>query len=229
MQRQLYGVYTPDHLEKLAQIKATLIKAFNAGLPWLQIRDKSDISARKQHWPLWLEIAQIAHEKNIQLIINDDLSLLTHLLEGLPSNGMRPGLHLGQSDMTLNNARAHLDQKIIIGVTCHNSLDLAIAAQEQGASYVAFGRFFPSLTKPDAPPADIETIVKFQGIQQRTDSRPPMPIAVIGGINLQTLPLLLPTPASLFAVCAALWRSPDMRKTIQQFNNQLLVAAKTAH
>lgn len=78
-----------------------------------------------------------------QLLINDDAELAARL-------GV--GVHLGQTDGPLTPARALLGRRAIIGSTCHASLDLAAQAASEGASYVAFGRFFNSVTKPGAPP-----------------------------------------------------------------------------
>ena len=77
------------------------------------------------------------------MIVNDDAELAARL-------GV--GLHLGQTDGSLSAARALLGRQAIIGATCHAQLELAEQAVAEGASYVAFGRFFNSSTKPGAPP-----------------------------------------------------------------------------
>ena len=87
------------------------------------------------------------------------------------------GIHLGQNDMDAKSARERLGNHFIIGVTCHNSLELAIKAEQNGADYVALGAIFKSSTKPNAthcPLTKVEEIKKFISI----------PIVGIGGINL---------------------------------------------
>ncbi len=86
-------------------------------------------------------------------------------------------MHLGQTDGPLTPARALLGSKAIIGATCHAQLELAEQAAKEGASYVAFGRFFNSTTKPGAPAADIALL-------ERARPALHLPICVIGGITL---------------------------------------------
>ena len=89
-------------------------------------------------------LRELCNRYGAALIINDDAELAARL-------GV--GLHLGQSDGSLSAARALLGRKAIIGGTCHAQLELAEAAAKEGVSYVAFGRFFNSNTKPGAPAA----------------------------------------------------------------------------
>lgn len=217
--KNLYGIYTVDdntkHKLSIYQITTKINTALEAGLPWLQIRDKTTSST---YWPLWHTIALKAYASGTQLIINDHIDLLLSILNQYPHNKYpnqkKPGLHIGQSDTQLTHARTCLHHSITIGVTCHNSLELAETAVQNGASYVAFGRFFPSSTKPLAPPALKNTLTTFKN-QYTT------PIAVIGGITAQTLHQLTPTPATLFALSAGLWAQPSIAKTIQQLNTIL--------
>lgn len=218
--RKLYGIYTVEAGQSLdiADMKQRISTALTAGLAWLQIRDKT--KSRKL-WPTWLWLAQQAQQKGVQLIINDHVDLVYFLLEQLPSapNTQKPGLHLGQTDTSLHKARQYLGDAIIIGVTCHNSLALAAQAIDQGAHYVAFGRFFPSTTKPEAPPASYHTLQQFQ--QAYNHPIPKYPIAVIGGINQHTIAPLLATPATLFAVSAGLWQQDCVSRAVKRLNTLL--------
>ncbi|MGC3526630.1 thiamine phosphate synthase, partial [Pseudomonas aeruginosa] len=96
-------------------------------------------------------------------IINDDAELAARL-------GV--GVHLGQTDGPLTPARALLGPKAIIGATCHSQIELAEHAAKEGASYVAFGRFFNSSTKPGAPAATVEMLAQARARLQ-------LPICVI--------------------------------------------------
>ena len=127
------------------------------------------------------------------MIINDDAELAARL-------GV--GVHLGQSDGSLAAARALLGAKAIIGATCHAQLELAEQASREGASYIAFGRFFNSKTKPGTPTATPELI---EHAKQRFN----LPITAIGGITLEHGAALIASGASLLAVINALFDAPD--------------------
>lgn len=216
MKRQLYGVYTPAKNASPNQIIDELFESIEAGLPWLQIRDKSK---ENNLWHLWQQVAIKSDEHNIQLIINDNVDLLLFIQQHLKSenkNGLLPGLHLGQDDLALQNARSRVSADTIIGITCHDSVALAETAIDGGADYVAFGRFFPSITKPDAPPASIAVINSFQ--KQNSQNKP---IAVIGGIDSSNIEKLLHTPASLYAVSNAIWGQKSITSAIKTFTQAL--------
>lgn len=161
--------------------------ALQGGARLLQYRDKSKDSAKRLDEAQAL--AELCHAHDCQLIINDDLRLADQL---------KVGLHLGQTDGCLAEARAQLGPHTIIGATCHASLALADQAVEQGASYLAFGRFFNSNTKPGAPAADV-TLLKH------AHARFDLPLVAIGGITLQNAPTLLQGGADLVAVIHGLF------------------------
>ena len=161
--------------------------ALKGGATLLQYRDKSSDEARR------LRQAEALRELCIRygagLIINDDAELAARL-------GV--GLHLGQSDGSLSVARALLGRQAIIGGTCHAQLELAEAAAKEGASYVAFGRFFDSNTKPGAPSATLELL-------DEANSRISLPIVAIGGVTLDNAGPLIARGASMVAVIHALF------------------------
>jgi len=161
--------------------------ALRGGARLLQYRDKSDNDARR------LREAEALHgmceRHGAKLIINDDAELAARL-------GV--GLHLGQEDGSLSAARALLGRKAIIGATCHSRLELAEQAIAEGASYIAFGRFFDSNTKPGAPGATLEML-------EQARRQFSLPIVAIGGVNLENAPGLIARGASLIAVVHALF------------------------
>jgi thiamine-phosphate pyrophosphorylase len=121
---------SPDQI--IEEVKA----AIRGGAVVIQYRDKKPVDALY----LATELARICRLNNIPLIINDNMDLC------LQSNA--DGVHLGKEDFDISEARKYLGDEAVIGVSCYNSLERALNAQSLGASYVAFGRFFPSSSKP---------------------------------------------------------------------------------
>jgi len=119
--------------------------ALEGGCRLVQYRDKSSDKRRRiadaEH------LLQLCREHDAKLIINDDIELAKTI--------QADGVHLGQDDGSPLRARDFLGNDFIIGVTCHASLTLAQQALADSANYIVFGRFFPSKTKPLAPPAPL--------------------------------------------------------------------------
>ncbi|WP_070884129.1 thiamine phosphate synthase [Pseudomonas argentinensis] len=161
--------------------------ALAGGARLLQYRDKSTNEARRLREAEALR--RLCENYRATLIINDDAELAARL-------GV--GLHLGQQDGSLAAARALLGRQAIIGGTCHAQLALAEQAAGEGASYVAFGRFFNSLTKPGAPAASLDLLATAR-------ARVALPIVAIGGIDLHNAAPLIERGASMVAVIHALF------------------------
>jgi thiamine-phosphate pyrophosphorylase len=161
--------------------------ALDGGVTLLQYRDKSSDESRRLHEAS--ELLKLCERYKTRLIINDDAELAARL-------GV--GVHLGQTDGSLPDARALLGHKAIVGATCHGKLELAERAKADGASYVAFGRFFTSRTKPDAPAVPLELLGQVR-------SKVKLPIAVIGGITVENAPQLVAHGADLLAVVHGLF------------------------
>lgn len=164
--------------------------ALRGGARLLQYRDKSDNAATRLREADALR--ELCERHGATLVINDDAELAARL-------GV--GLHLGQEDGSLAAARALLGRRTIIGATCHASIELAEQARREGASYVAFGRFFNSSTKPGAPAATLEMLEMLQQARQHIA----LPIVAIGGVTLDNTPQLIACGASLVAVVHALF------------------------
>lgn len=129
----------------------------------------------------------------VPLIINDDPELA--------KRAGASGVHLGQSDSSLTLARRHLGENAIIGATCHASMGLAAEACDAGADYLAFGRFFVSSTKPDAPAASPDILGRARSFRK--------PITAIGGITLQNGESLIRAGADMLAVVGNLFDGDD--------------------
>ncbi|MEJ8666722.1 thiamine phosphate synthase, partial [Pseudomonas sp. LP23] len=164
---KLRGLYAITDSQLLAgRFLSHVEAALEGGVCLLQYRDKTDDAARRLREAEGL--MKLCERYGTQLLINDDAELAARL-------GV--GVHLGQTDGPLTPARALLGRQAIIGSTCHASLELAAQAASEGASYVAFGRFFNSVTKPGAPAANV-------GLLEPARAQVKLPIAVIGGITL---------------------------------------------
>lgn len=196
--RGLYAITDPvlSPGEKLFEdVKAAL----RGGVRILQFRDKqASYSQKKQIAAKLLECCKAHHAL---LIINDDI----HLCAETGADGV----HLGQADGSLIEARAVLGPKALIGATCHSSLSIAAAAAPY-ADYLAFGAFYSSTTKPDAKAAPIELLEAAKEFAR--------PIVAIGGITLDNAAPLIAAGADMVAVVSGLFARTDIEKTAQAFN-----------
>ena len=133
-----------------------------------------------------------AHE--VAFIVNDDMALAKRL--------GADGVHLGQGDGDPREARSLLGPAAQIGVTCHDSRHLAMAAGEAGADYVAFGAFFPTQTKPTAHRPDPSILSWWSRLFE-------IPCVAIGGITPANGRALVAAGADFLAVCSAVWGHPE--------------------
>lgn len=177
--------------------------ALKGGCKFVQYRDKSLDSSKRLNDASKLLVLCNQHKAN--LIINDDVQL-AHRINA-------HGVHLGQSDGDAKAARKLLGEHAIIGVTCHDSLEFAKKAIADGASYIAFGRFFSSTTKPDARPAPLTLLTQAKA------QFPNVTITAIGGINLNNAPSVLNAGADLIAVCQGLFAADDIEAKANLFNH----------
>ena len=122
------------------------------------------------------------------------------------------GVHLGKEDLSIDEARKLLGPNKIIGASCYNQFNKALQAQEQSASYVAFGSIYNSPTKPNAPTAKLSLISKARKELN-------IPICVIGGITIHNVLPALQAGADLIAVISALFNATDPSKTTAEFLN----------
>ncbi|MDG6403843.1 thiamine phosphate synthase, partial [Pseudomonas quasicaspiana] len=147
---KLRGLYAVTDSRLLAGKFLSYVEAaLDGGVTLLQYRDKSgDESKRLREATALLRLCE---QYKTRLIINDDAEVAARL-------GV--GVHMGQTDGSLTDARALLGHKAIVGATCHGSLAMAEKAKADGATYLAFGRFFNSTTKPDAPAIELDVLAQ---------------------------------------------------------------------
>ena len=196
----LYAI-TDSHLLPGDKLFAAVAAALKGGCKLVQYRDKSSDHSRR--FAEAKQLLSLCAQHNAQLLINDDVELAHRV-------GAQ-GVHLGQSDSNPLAARMRLGSQAIIGVTCHDSLALAEQAIKDSANYIAFGRFFPSNTKPNARPAPISLI------SEARKAFSSIPIAVIGGITLDNGKQLLDAGADMLAVCHSLFAADDIATQAKKF------------
>ncbi|GAB4445892.1 MAG: thiamine phosphate synthase [Rhodocyclaceae bacterium] len=136
------------------------------------------------------------------LVINDDVELALRI-------GAQ-GVHLGREDGEIAAARCALGPHAIVGASCYDRIDLALAAERAGASYVAFGAFFPSPTKPAAVRAGVQLL-------REARARLALPIAAIGGIRADNAARLLREGADWLAVSSDLFGAPDVCSRAREY------------
>ncbi len=173
--------------------------ALKGGCQWLQYRNKSTNHTQRLNDAQ--QLYQLCERYGAKLIINDDVAL------ALQVNAH--GVHLGQGDGSVRQARAQLGNESIIGVTCHDQLQLAQQAISEGASYIAFGRFFPSQTKPNAKAAPLSLLQEAQALN--------VPVTAIGGITLANAAEVMAAGAGTIAVCHSLFACDDIESRARDF------------
>ena len=185
--RGLYAITRTDH-KSADLIINEVIAAIKGGAVVVQYRDKNPSDAIY----LASELLKVCHRSNVPLLINDDVELAANI--------GADGVHIGKEDGAIAQARLHLGEKAIIGVSCYNCVDQAVDAEIQGATYVAFGRFFPSTSKPLAAPAQLDTL-------RQARLKLSVPIVAIGGILPDNGGQLLTAGADLLAVIGGLFEN----------------------
>lgn len=208
----LRGLYAIADAQLAEQTPGKLIDkvsdAIAGGVTMVQYRDKiNDPKHREQQAR---ELLSLCRQHGIPFIINDDVALAIAI--------GADGVHLGQGDIPIEDARKLLGTERIIGISCHNQLKLALTAEQAGANYVAFGRFFPSQTKPDAPQAEIE-------ILHSARNKLTIPVVAIGGITPDNAQQLVDAGVDMIAVINGLFGQADIKLAAQQLS--FFFSAKT--
>ena len=146
----------------------------------------------------------ICASHDVAFIVNDSVALAKRL--------KADGVHMGQGDGDVREARELLGRDAQIGVTCHNSRHLAMEAAEAGADYVAFGAFYPSDTKQVEHVAELDTLQKWSFITE-------VPCVAIGGITPGNAKPLVDAGADFLAVSSAVWNHPQgPAEAVKAFN-----------
>lgn len=170
-----------QQLDKL--LKSDKIAAFQ-----LRLKNKSIAETAK----IAKKILPICHANAVPFIINDYVEIARDLAVD--------GIHLGGKDSEITKVRKEFGDDLIIGASCYNSRHKAMIAGEQGASYLAFGSFFQSSTKPNAEIADIENLKWACDFLN-------LPICAIGGIKQDNVKLFKNIPLDFICLISAVWQT----------------------
>jgi thiamine-phosphate pyrophosphorylase len=150
----------------------------------------------------------ICAARDVAFIVNDSISLAKRL--------GADGVHLGQDDGDPREAREELGKDAQIGVTCHDSRDMAMVAGEAGADYVAFGAYFPTATKDVKHQAGVDLLEWWQAVFE-------LPCVAIGGITPENCAPLVRAGADFLAVCGAVWNGDEVA-AVQAFDRAIAAA-----
>jgi thiamine-phosphate pyrophosphorylase len=200
---------TPPVIPDLAAFAATLAAALDAGdVAALQIRlkDADDAVVLRAVEAL----APVARARGVAVILNDR--------PDLAARSGCDGVHVGQSDASYAEARRVMGPEAMIGVTCHDSRELAMDAAEAGADYVAFGAFFPTGTKATTHRPDPEILSIWQETVET-------PCVAIGGVTPANAAGLARAGADFVAASSAVWDAPEgPAAAVRAFNEALAQA-----
>ncbi len=186
---RLYVITPPALHAGFADLLGEALDAGDVAAVQLRLKDVDDDAIRRA-----VDLVRpIAHARDVALILNDrpDLAVETGC----------DGAHVGAEDMGVADARRLLG-KLQLGVSCYASRDLAMAAGEANADYVAFGAFFPSGTKTTGHQADTDLLGWWSEIME-------LPVVAIGGISAENCGPLVRAGADFLAVIGAVWEHPD--------------------
>jgi thiamine-phosphate pyrophosphorylase len=185
----------PDRLK--AALEPGLASAFQ-----LRVKDVDEHELARLAEPL----QRICADADVAFIVNDSMALAKRI--------GADGVHLGQSDGDVREARALLGPSAQIGKTCHDSRHLAMEAGEAGADYVAFGAFYPTMTKPSDYRPDPSILTWWSTLFE-------IPCVAIGGITPDSGRVLVDAGADFLAVCQAVWGKEDPQAAVRRFEEVL--------
>lgn len=194
--RGLYAITDPT-LTPGDSLFSACEQALRGGARLLQYRDKTAEPALKRRRAR--QLRALCRDHGVLFLINDD--------PRLAAEAEADGVHVGQQDMAVAEARELLGDGALIGVSCHQDPELARRMVAAGADYVAFGRFFPSRTKPEASPASVSVLATPLQV----------PKVAIGGVTPDNAAPLVRAGASALAVIHALFASNDIEGTARAF------------
>ncbi len=193
----LAGLYAiaDTSLIDAARLIDSVALAITGGAHVIQYRDK--VGDRESRLRQATALARLCENHRVPLIINDDPELAADVGAA--------GVHLGRTDPSLTKTRRRLGSQAIIGISCYNQLELALAAETEGANYVAFGSFYSSTTKPKAVRALPELL---RTAKQQLN----IPVVAIGGITPENGAALINAGADSLAVIQGVFKQADIRQ-----------------
>lgn len=208
-QCRLYLV-TPPRLDpdSFAGDLAAALDGGDVACVQLRLKDADDDTIRRAIGRLM----PLTQERDVAFLLNDR--------PDLAAQAGCDGVHVGQQDTGFAEARRLVGDGATVGVTCHNSIHLAMEAAEQGADYVAFGAFFPTTTKEAGHHAEPDVLAQWSATTV-------VPSVAIGGITAQNCGPLVAAGADFLAVVSAVWNHPRGPAAAVEEFNRAIAAAKT--
>ena len=194
---ELKGLYaiTDQHLITEERFHVAVEAALQGGVSIIQYRDKSD--DRNKRLQQANTLRSLCQQYGAISIINDDIELAQTV--------KADGVHIGKDDQSLKQARDVLGDNVIIGVSCYNDLELALAAENNSADYVAFGTMFSSPTKPDA-------VMATPNIISEAKRKLNIPVCGIGGVTEKNIHQLIQHDTDMAAVISSLFAADDIQQ-----------------
>jgi thiamine-phosphate pyrophosphorylase len=195
--RNICQLYLISPLDVSGNFAGRLARAIDAASPEMPVAAfQFRVKGVDQHESARLAtpLQEVCKARDVAFIVNDSVALAKRL--------KADGVHLGQQDGDVQEAREVLGREAQIGVTCHASRHLAMEAGEAGADYVAFGSFFPSSTKASEHRPTTELLYWWQGLME-------IPCVAIGGITPGNCGPLIEAGADFLAVCNAVWEGDE--------------------
>jgi thiamine-phosphate pyrophosphorylase len=188
----LVYLISPNRIDKFFYNKLEKVLSYG-NVKFFQLRLKN--TKKNKVLLIAKKVKQITKKQKVKLIINDDYNLAIKI--------GADGCHLGQFDGSIKKVKKKIKNKIL-GITCHNSVKLALEAVKYNANYLAFGSFYKSKLKPNAKKADFK-ILKWAKKNIK------IPIVVIGGINNLNYKKLIKSGAKYIAISSFIWDNPKLK------------------
>jgi len=192
---KIYAI-TDDVLTPESSVLAQSKELLECGVKLLQYRTKLEPKNER----IAFALKELCERYGARFIVNDDVKFAAKIGAN--------AVHIGKDDGGVKAARKILGENAFIGVSCYYDLNLALRAQDEGASYAAFGAVFASPTKPNAPLCKFETIARAKQILR-------IPVCVIGGINAANIAQIAALNPDYIAVISALYRPASIKENLR--------------
>ena len=192
---EIYAI-TDDVLTPESSVLEQARELLECGVKFLQYRTKLEPKNER----VATALKELCERYGARFIVNDDVNFAAKIGAN--------AVHIGKDDGGVKAARKILGEDAFIGVSCYDDLNLALRAQDEGASYAAFGAVFASSTKPNAPLCKFETIRRAKKILR-------IPVCVIGGINAANIAQIAALNPDYIAVISALYRPASIKENLR--------------
>lgn len=204
---RLYGILDLSYVEE-ANLEVMARRLIAGGVDLIQLRAKKRAMDEIAKWAAALH--KITQASGIPLIVNDHPEIVR--------DGIGEGVHLGQDDMPIVEARELVRREILVGKSTHSS-EQAVAAESEGADYIGFGPLFATATKPDYPPIGLDRVKTAQEAVR-------IPVFCIGGIKLNNLGQVIAAGAERVVIVSELLQSENAEAYAKTAKSLLLASAR---